>query len=164
MAQHRKDTKRRPNQQLYKLMVEYGVDKFSIELIKDFPCERSEQLQAEEGRQIRQHKTADEGANVQVPGRTQKEYYTDNADAIKAKQALYRAANIEATSERRKAYYVANAEAIAAKEKAYNLANAEAISARKKAYNLANAEAIAARKKEAYQRKKADRLASNSTS
>ena len=131
MAQHRKGIKHSPHFKLYTLMAAAGVDHFSIELVADFPCERSEQLRAEEGRHIRLNKTVEEGANKVIAGRTRKE-----------SGAIYKAAN---------------AEAIAARQKTYYVANKQAIDAQQKTYAAANAEAIAARRKAAYQRKKAER-------
>ena len=133
MAGHRRDMKRHPHWKLYTLMAAAGVDHFSIELVADFPCERSEQLRAEEGRHIRLNKTAEEGANAYMAGRTNKEWHA--------------------------AYDAANAEAIAARKKAYAVANAEAIAVRKKAYVAANKDTVAARQKAWYQRKKAERAA-----
>ena len=163
MAQHRKNIKHLPHFKLYTLMAAAGVDHFSIELVADFPCERSEQLRAEEGRHIRLNKTVEEGANQVMPGRTKKESsainYAANRDAVVARTKAYNAANKEAVAARYKAWVAANAEAIAARKKAYRAANKQTINARTKAWDAANAEAIAARKKAAYQRKKAERAA-----
>ena len=74
MGQHRKGLKYWPNLKLYKLMAEVGVDRFSIELIVDVPCDRREILNRAEGEQIRLHGTIIAGANQVLPGRTQAEY------------------------------------------------------------------------------------------
>ena len=146
MAGHRKEIKRKPHLKLYTLMAAVGVDRFSIELVADFPCERLEQLHAEEGRHIRLNKTAEEGANKLIAGRTHKET-----------SAIYNSTNAEAIAARQKAWYVANAEAINARAKTHRDANAEAIAVRKKAYAANNKDAAAARQKACRQRKKAER-------
>ena len=74
MAGHRKGIKHRPHVKLYKLMAEVGVDRFTIELVADFPCERHEQLIAEEGRHMRLNNTVEGGANDRMAGRTKNEY------------------------------------------------------------------------------------------
>jgi len=50
-----------------------------IELIEDFPCERKEQLLRREGEVIR----ASECVNIRIAGRTDAEYYKDNAERYK---------------------------------------------------------------------------------
>ena len=148
MAQHRRDMNRHPGWKLYTLMAEVGVDRFSIELVADFPCERGEQLRAEEGRHIRENKTAEEGGNMRVAGRT----YTESNDH-------YATTNKDAIATRKKAYDTANKDSIAACKKAYDNANKDATYARKKKYDDANKDAVAAHKKAWYQRKKAERAA-----
>ena len=163
MAQHRKNIKHLPHFKLYTLMAAAGVDHFSIELVADFPCERSEQLRAEEGRHIRLNKTVEEGANQVMPGRTQKEsdaiYKAANAEAIATQKKTYYVANKQDIDERNKAYAAANRDAVAARRKTHYVANAESITAHNKAYAAANRDAVAARQKAWYQRKKAERAA-----
>ena len=76
MAGHRKAMKHWPGRKLYTLMAEVGVDRFTIELIVDCPCERREILNRAEGEQIRLHCTNAEGSrcNQNVAGRTAAEY------------------------------------------------------------------------------------------
>ena len=85
MGQHRKGPKQHPTLKLYKLMAEVGVDRFSIELIVDVPCDRREILNRAEGEQIRLHGTIVEGANQFMAGRTMAEY--DHLPEVKAKRA-----------------------------------------------------------------------------
>ena len=159
MAGHRKGIKKWPTRKLYNLMAEVGVDHFSIELVIDFPCDRGEQLRAEEGRHIRLNKTAGEGANVKVAGRTQKEYVADNREAVTARQKAYRIANEDYFAEYRKAYNATNKDAIAVQKKAYATTNKAVVAERNKAWYVANKDAVAARKKAYYERKKAERAA-----
>ena len=109
MAEHRMGIKRWPHLKLYTLMAAAGVDHFSIELVADFPCDRLEQLLAEEGRHIRLNKTAEEGANTYMAGRSHKEssaiYQATNAEAIAARMKVYCAANKDARAACTKAWH-----------------------------------------------------------
>ena len=87
MGQHRKGPKQHPTLKLYKLMAEVGVDRFTIELIVDVPCDRREILNRAEGEQIRLHGTIIAGANQFLPGRTPSEYR--QLPERKAKNAAY---------------------------------------------------------------------------
>lgn len=86
MAQHRIDKNKHPSYKLYQAFTEMGIDKFYIELIEDYPCERSEQLLAREGHFIRQHNSIVDGYNKVVSGRTNKEYREDNKEKIAQQQ------------------------------------------------------------------------------
>ena len=88
MGQHRKGPKQHPTLKLYKLMAEVGVDRFSIELIVDVPCDRREILTRAEGEQIRLHGTIAAGANQFMAGRTVAEYY--QLPEQKAKAVAYK--------------------------------------------------------------------------
>ena len=136
MGEHRRGVTKNPNYKIYQLMASVGVEHFHIELLADFPCERKEQLHAEEGKYIRLHHMVGDGTNVRIAGRTHKE-----------SSKAYREANAEAEASRQKAYREANTETVAAYHKTYREANAEDLAARRKAYLEANAEAVAARKK-----------------
>ena len=138
MVQHRcyynKGTKK--NYPLYKAMGELGVDKFYIELFKDAPCERKEQLHKAEGEVIRELKTfAPDGYNATIPGRTDQEYRDEHKEKMATYNKNYTEANRDAMSERSKAYYEANRDALKAKASAYYEANREAIALRQKAYH-----------------------------
>ena len=74
MAEHRSEAKCQKHCALHKKMDEVGIEHFHIELVVDFPCERREQLLAEEGRHIRLQKNAENVLfNYQIAGRSQKE-------------------------------------------------------------------------------------------
>ena len=104
MAQHRASVTRKTNLHVYQVMAENGVEHFHIELLCDFPCERREQLLAEEGRHIRLHETHLSGTNQRLPGpKTEneklarktycKQYYSDNRDDFIKKRNDYYLAN-----------------------------------------------------------------------
>ena len=49
MAYHRQDAKKanRQNTLIYPLMLNYGLEQFYIELVEEYPCENSNQLEKE---------------------------------------------------------------------------------------------------------------------
>lgn len=162
MAGHRKKAKLTPDRKIYKLMNEVGVDHFSIELVCDFPCERLEQLVAEEGRQVRLHNTLNEGGNHQMPGLSKEEqrkvacdyaknYAKAHRDEIKAYMTDYRVANKEKIASRAnaymKAYNATNRDAINRQRKASRDANKDVFNAHRKAYRAAHKDEINAYKK-----------------
>ena len=52
-SKHNKDNSDNYSKPLYVKMREIGIDQFYIELYKDYPCERKEQLEQHEGEIIR---------------------------------------------------------------------------------------------------------------
>ena len=154
MAQHRKGIVHHPEYKLYKIMGDVGVDHFGIELVVDFPCQRGEQLKAEEGRHIRLNNTVEEG-NKNIAGREKKEcereHYLANAEKLKAYQVEYKAANPEKVAARNKAYRDRQDKAqTAAYMKGYYEQHKEETAISRNSYN------------KAYRlRKKAERLAAN---
>ena len=148
MSEHRRGIKDHPTFKLYELMGRVGVEHFHIELLADFPCERKEQLLAEEGRHIRLHNMVEEGCNAQIAGRSKKESNTAFHEAHREERNAYKRAYHEAHREERKA-----------KCKAYNEAHREEINAYKKAYHEAHREELKIYKKACRLRKKAEREA-----
>ena len=170
MSGHRSDVGK-TGMKLHKRMGEVGTENFHIELIVDFPCDRKDQLLAEEGRHIRLHQPE---CNKVIAGRTQKEYnktyveanreavdarkkaYRDaNRTTLNAKQKMYDEANKEAVAAAKKKCYEARKEEILASSKVYREANKEAIAAQKKAFAKANKEALTAYQHEYYEANKA---------
>ena len=101
MGQHRKGLVNYPNMKLYKLMAEVGVDRFTIELIVDVPCDRREILNRAEGEQIRLHGTITDGCNQNVAGRNAVEYR--QIPEVKAKRAaLWQTPEVKAKDAARK--------------------------------------------------------------
>ena len=56
---------------------------YKIELIKDFPCNNKTQLTTEEGNYVREN----ECVNIQIPGRTRKEYREQNKQKNKDRKS-----------------------------------------------------------------------------
>ena len=135
MAQHRKDLIRHSNYKIYKLMAGVGVEHFYIELIKSFPCNNREELEAEEGRHMRLHNTlAEDGGNMLMAGRGIKQYNIDNRDKIRATQKAYNEVHKDSKREYNTAYYEANKNGIADVNKEYYDANKARILEAKKVY------------------------------
>jgi group I intron endonuclease len=89
-GEHKRDYKRDYNYKIYKAFLEYGIDKFYIELVENYPCENKEQLNAREGYYIRQFDSYNNGYNGQIEGRTIKEYYNENkAHILQNKKEYY---------------------------------------------------------------------------
>ena len=123
MVQHRSDAKTaRPGYEfpLYVAMREHGIDKFYIELLADFSCERKEQLNAEEGRRIRELDTlAPNGYNERIAGRSIEQYHADHAEATKSYKREWEAQNRDTLNARKREAYSQDLEAsrIKAREK-----------------------------------------------
>ena len=122
-------------------IIEYG-DAY-IELLEDFPCETKDQLHKREGECIRNEPNC---VNKCVAGRTQKEYYADNADKIKEYIKQYYEQNTDKVKEQQKQYYINNAD----KKKEYRQQNAEKRKEYMKTYNADNAEKQKEQKKQYY--------------
>jgi len=124
-----------------------------IELLELCPCSSVDELHKCEGKWIRDL----ECVNRIVVGRTRREYYEENKEAILEKTKAYCEANKELVSERRKAYREANKEAISEKEKAFREANKETIAEYMKAYREATREKNAEYQKAYRLKKKAEK-------
>ena len=135
MGEHRSAATSGNGRPLYVAMRDLGVDKFYISLVKDYPCERKEQLNMEEGRVIRELKTVwPDGYNACVAGRGKKEHYTENKASILMQQKVYTEQNKEAIAVRYKEYATNNKATIATYKKEYAEANKEKIRTYQQAY------------------------------
>ena len=102
---------------LYKAMREIGINRFSIELLEDVPCNRKEELNVLEGRAIRAMRTlVPNGYNAEITARTRTEYAVDNREENLRKKKVYDDANRAKLNEKASQYYYANHDAILAKE------------------------------------------------
>ena len=139
MAQHRKGILKTPHLKLYQLMGQVGVEHFHIELVVDFPCERREQLLAEEGRHIRILNTIDGGCNSKMAGRgpveSMRAFNEEHRDEIKVYRREHYVENRDEIKARSRAYYVAHREERLAKDALYNAAHREERKAKNHAYD-----------------------------
>ncbi len=123
-----------------------GVENCKIELEFNFPCENKTKLNKEEGRIQRLNK--DIIVNKFVAGRTHKEHYQENKQAILEKDKQHYQANKPAILENKKQHYQANKEKISENKKQYYQANKEKRNEKSKEYRLANKEKINEKAKE----------------
>ena len=74
LYEHRSRCKTSHNGKLYPVMREIGRDNFYIELIETYTCNNKDELKAREGYYIRERATL----NMEIAGRSDKQYYEDN--------------------------------------------------------------------------------------
>ena len=105
LIKHKWEAKRCPNIKLYKKFHELGFDKFSIDLLEEFPFDDKQRLRIREGEYIKQLGTL----NTQIAGRTQKErskeWQEKNREHYLQMRRDKRALNNEAAREKDKEYY-----------------------------------------------------------
>ena len=124
-----------------------------IELIEEYPCDNVQQLRKKEGECIRLH--YDTCVNVNVAGRSKKEYAEEHKEKTDAYQEAYREAHKEQQSAYDKAYREDHKEKLNAKSKAYREAHRDEVLAFSKAYREANREELLAKRREQYAKAKA---------
>ena len=88
---------------------------YSIELLIAYPCNNKYELRRKEGELIRQFKS--DVVNIQIAGRTHKEYNEDNHETILERHKQYRQDNHETIAERDRQYYINNRQVISEKRK-----------------------------------------------
>ena len=101
----------------YKLLEIY--DDCYIELIELFPCNSRKELERREGEIQRQYKNII--VNKYIAGRTDNEYYRDNAEKNKEYKHQYRNDNKDTIKEYQKVYRIENADKIKQNQKKYYL-------------------------------------------
>ena len=132
-----------------------------IILVEDFPCERKEQLLAQERFYIENNTCV----NKNIPGRTDEEYMRQykekHKENLKEQNKLYREKNKdkikeyrEANKDKEREYREANKEKITKQKKEYREANKEKIKEGNKKYYEINKEKITKQKKEYYETNK----------
>ena len=135
MGEHRWAANHGNERPLYVAMREHGVDKFYIQHVKDYACERKEQLNAEEGRVMREMNTlAPNGYNLFLAGRKTKEWIADNKERYDARVREYRATHQEELKAYFREQHAKNRDTNNAKRREYRSAHLEAEAAAKKAY------------------------------
>ena len=134
MAEHRKATRLRPNiMKITTMMKDRGAENFAIELLADFPCQRREQLAAEEGRIIRLHGIGSL-TNSYIAGRTKIEYETEHSVEKKAYMKRWNEANQVRKYAYQQKYQAEHAEALKAQKKQYYITNRNTILEKRRAY------------------------------
>jgi hypothetical protein len=105
--------KQKLHKPLYKLINEIGFERFRIELIENVLCNDLYELRQKEGKYIREFGTL----NVQMAGRTIKEYKEEFKEEIKIKDKIYYEKNKEVINKKHLEYYYANRETELIKKK-----------------------------------------------
>lgn len=90
---------------IYKAFNDIGIEKFYIELHHYYSCSSKAELEAEEGKIIRELGTYTNGLNSIINGRTLKEYCITHVNEIKENKKKYYKENIEHIKERKKKFY-----------------------------------------------------------
>jgi len=85
---------------------------YTAYLVESFPCDSKDELTKREGDVIRQMKAECTVVNCVIPGRTNAEYRTDNADKIKAIEKKYRENNTDKIKARKQKYREQNVDKI----------------------------------------------------
>ena len=159
MSQHRQNIKRYPTFKIYAHMAQVGIEHFHIELLVDFPCERKEQLLAEEGRHIRLNNLVDDGLNTHWTGRTRAETVKAYSEKNSVKIKEYIAAHKDGINANGRKYHVNHREERNAKCATYKETHHEETKAYNAEYRAKNLEKLKAYQKEYKLRKKAERAA-----
>ena len=115
-SKHNKEYNDTYTKPLYVKMRDIGIEHFYIELYKDFPCERKEQLEKQEGEIIRNIGTL----NKVVAGiqwrknkkENDKNNYEEKKDTILGKNKIYRQEHKEQIKEHRRQKYLNDIESL----------------------------------------------------
>jgi len=125
-------------------ILKYGDAK--IILIENYPCNNKEELTSKEAEYIKLYNS--NIVNVQIPGRSNKEYYQDNKTIICEKIKDYRYLNREIISEKQKQYRNNNKDKISEQHKQYRNNNKDIISKQNKQYRNNNKDKISEQHKQ----------------
>ena len=88
------------------LFDKYGRENIKIVLLEECPCDNISQLNAVEAKYQRENKCV----NKNIAGRTKKEHYQDNREAILEQTKEYKQVNREKIAEQKKEHYQDNRE------------------------------------------------------
>ena len=111
-SKHKRDMKNRKkyHYEIYKAVSELGIENFYIELLELYPCNSRDELRTKEGYYIRKFDSFNNGYNMRITGRTDKEYREDNKEKIKQKDKKYYQNNREIILQKIKIYDEKNKE------------------------------------------------------
>ena len=107
-------------------------DDYYIELLENYPCSNKEQLRKREGELIRQYKS--EIVNLNIAGRTQKEWTTENDEKVKHYKKEHYTNYRQSIIEKAKTHQINNKETRAEYLKQYNFNNNTILREKKKQY------------------------------
>lgn len=139
MVEHKCRATKMDKQKLYKFLFEVGVENVTIRLLESYPCFSRKELHQREGMYIIDFKPQ---LNQAISGRSQKQYYIDNAEKIKDKVKLWRINNQDRSKETHKKYYIEHKDEIHEKHKLYYEQNYEQLYIKKRQWVLNNVEQV----------------------
>ena len=96
---------------------------YQIILVESFKCNNKDELRKKERWYIENN----ECVNINIPGRTQKEYQKTNEEKIKKQSKEYYQTNKEKIKEKHKEYYLKNKEKVLKQNQKSNIKNKEKI-------------------------------------
>ena len=112
-------------------MIDLGIDKFYIELIRECPCDCKEHLLKHEGEAIREEAPS---LNHQIAGRSKQEYRAENKDRLLQYRKEHYENNKTKQLEQRKEHYKNNAERTLERNREYKEKHKAKLLAQAKAY------------------------------
>jgi hypothetical protein len=142
------------NFKLYRMIRDNGGwDKFSMVIVKEFPCANKRESEMEEDRIMREMKAtmnsmssyASDSAKIERNKKWKSQYYITNKAEINIKSHLYNIKNKETLKASKKIYHDKNKEAILQKQREFYQKTKIAQLANRKVYYEANKEKILAR-------------------
>ena len=145
MTKHRSDWKNGLVLGLHKEIV-YDINEWFIELYELFPCNLKCELEKREGEVIRQIGTL----NMNIAGRSSKEWRIDNKDKMKD---YFKSKYIEKI-DKIKEYYINNKDKLTQKNKEWRIDNKDKITQKDKDYYVNNIDKIKERHHNNYLKKK----------
>lgn len=116
---------------------------YEIYLLEYFPCDFKEELHHREGLWQRKIRCV----NQRIAGRTTKQYYQENKEAVRAKNVEYRNNNQNHLNQKRREHRQENYDKVLEKEREYAAINKERITEYKKQYHESNREQILEKKR-----------------
>jgi hypothetical protein len=140
------------NLKIYTTIRAYGGwDNWAMIQIEEYSCNNLNEATARERYWI---ETLHSKLNCQVPNRTQKEWYEDNADKLKENARQQYKENADKLKENARQQYKENADKKIEKSKQYNKENADKIKEYKKQYYKENADKIKEKRRQKNKEKK----------
>lgn len=122
-----------------------GWDNWDMIQIEQYEAKDKRDLETRERYHIEMLKSQ---LNSKIPGRSHKEYRTDNIDKIKAHKKMYYIENAEKINEKSKIYRTENIEKIRQQEKEYYIENSDDIKKKRRLYRSENLEKVRQQEKE----------------
>ena len=150
MTKHRADYKKKYKNGLYHyvsifdLFDKYGLENCKIQLVKDVPCERKEQLRKIEGEYIQKENCV----NKRIPGRDSKAYYQEHKEEAREYNKQYYKDNYDILREKGKKYREDHKEEINARDREYRRNDREKLVEHSKCYYEAHKEAFLEKNKQ----------------